>query len=66
MAHPEWAVIQIPGGSFKVEIFDAYNTYTASGQLEFNQFTFQPTAPDTTSPTDTTWQIIRWTEARTF
>jgi hypothetical protein len=54
LAHPEWAMIQIPGLNFEVEITDGVDTYTAGGQLEFNYFKFQPTTPDSTSPTDTT------------
>jgi hypothetical protein len=66
VAHPEWAMIQIPGMNFEVEITDGFDSYTAGGQLEFIHFAFKPTTPDSTSPTDTTWKIVRWTENRSF
>lgn len=66
MAHPDWAMIQIPGANFDVEVTDGANTFSAGGAMEFLQFKFQPATPDSTSPTDTTWKIIRWTEVRSF
>jgi hypothetical protein len=66
LAHPDWAIIQIPGSSFQVQIVDRDNVFSAGGSTEFLEFKFQPTAPDTTSPTDTTWKIVRWQETRSF
>jgi hypothetical protein len=62
-SHPEWAVIQIAGSNFDLQVTDGMDTYQASGANEFLEFTFQPT-PDSTSATDTLWNIVRWTETR--
>jgi len=63
-SHPEWAAIQIAGTSFDIQVTDGYNTVQASGSHEFFEFLFKPSAPEYLSPTDTLWQIVRWTETR--
>jgi hypothetical protein len=61
VSHPEWATIQIAGSNMSLEIdaLDAVELH-ASGISE--SFSFKPTTPDSTSPTDTTWKIVRWSE----
>jgi hypothetical protein len=56
---PGWAVIYLPSGAMNLEITDGATSYSIRSQHEFK---FIPTTPDSTSPTDTTWKIIRWTE----
>jgi len=63
-SHPEWAVIQIAGSGFKVECTDGPNTWQASGSYEFFEFMFKPATPESTSPTDTLWTIVKWQEVR--
>ena len=63
-SHPEWAVIQIAGSSFYVECTDGDNTWQAGGMNEFLEFMFKPSTPESTSPTDTLWRIVRWRESR--
>ena len=59
---PGWATVQFgPGSGFNVEIDDSPSGYFLSRNVS-EEFKFVPTAPDSTSPTDTTWKIIRWTE----
>ena len=61
-SHPEWAVIQITGSGYSVEIYDGANSFGAHGEAgTFLEFAFEPTL-DTTSPTDTLWKIVRWKE----
>lgn len=61
-SHPDWAVIQIVGSSYAVEIFDGANSVGAVGEAgTFMEFAFKPTL-DTTSPSDTLWKIVRWKE----
>ncbi|HYJ32622.1 MAG TPA: hypothetical protein VE326_05330 [Candidatus Binatia bacterium] len=56
-----WAAIQIPGVSVQVD--DAVQgTLVASGMALF-EFKLVPTL-DSSSPTDTTWKVIRWTEVK--
>ncbi|HTM00050.1 MAG TPA: hypothetical protein VL503_02855 [Candidatus Omnitrophota bacterium] len=56
-----WAAIQIPGVTVQVD--DAVQgTLIASGMALF-QFKLVPTL-DSSSPTDTTWKVIRWTEVK--
>jgi hypothetical protein len=57
---PGWATISIIYP--QVVIDDSPNTYIA-GPLEHMEFKFAPTTPSPGSPTDTTWHIVRWTEA---
>ena len=61
-AHPEWALIPMPGDGVKVQVDDGEDSWQATGTNEYFQFTFKPTTPAPSSPTDTTWQIIRWKE----
>jgi len=63
-SHPEWAVIQISGSSVRIEITDGINIYTTTGANEFLEFMFKPTTPAAVSPTDTLWNIVKWTETR--
>jgi len=57
---PGWATVQMAGAGLGVEINDGPTTYTLlSGTMEFK---FLPTTPALGSPTDTTWQIVRWYE----
>jgi hypothetical protein len=62
-SHPEWAVIQIAGYEYLIRIDDGSNSIEARPQDpgNFQEFTFGPTI-DHTSPTDTLWKIVRWTE----
>lgn len=64
---PEWVTLQIP--SFIIEVHDAiegeFRTSAPSpGVTQVFEFTLKPTTPDSTSPTDTTWVIVRWVESR--
>lgn len=56
---PGWALMQNP--IFSLTIFDGPNSYDVAASTETIEFRFIPTL-DSTSPTDTTWKIIRWTE----
>ena len=65
---PGWATIQIP--IFAVYVNDVVNgeyqmRIPLSGESWIFEFTLEPTIPDPSSPTDTTWQIVRWVESRT-
>jgi hypothetical protein len=44
-----------------LEINDNPTTYSLLSAETF-EFKFIPFTPDSTSPTDTTWKIVRWTE----
>ena len=60
-----WATIQIlPSSGLRLEISDAstQTTYSIPSDKETVEFKFIPNAPDSSSPTDTTWQIVRWSE----
>ena len=59
---PGWATIENP--IFKLEIDDGPTSYVVPVGSEVMQFKFIPTIPDSTSPTDTTWKIIRWLEVK--
>jgi len=63
-SHPDWATIQISGSNMRLEIDALADSSSAAlnpvGITE--AFSFKPTAPDSTSPTDTTWKIARWSE----
>jgi hypothetical protein len=63
-SHPEWALIQIAGTSLDIQIMDGVNAFQVTGSNEFFQFTFQPTTPEASSPTDTLWKIVKWRESR--
>ena len=56
---PGWALIQNPIQS--LGIYDGSNSFVVAPTQETIEFRFIPT-PDSTSPTDTTWKIIRWLE----
>lgn len=61
-SHPEWAVIQIVGSAYRVEIYDGADALGAVGEPgTFQEFAFSP-REDSTSPTDTLWRIVRWRE----
>ncbi len=59
---PGWATIQNP--VLRLQINDGPSSYIISVATESMEFKFIPTTPDSTSPTDTTWKIIRWTEVK--
>lgn len=60
---PGWAVIQNPIASLVItEPPDGgYSIVPTDETLEFH---FIPKTPDSSSPTDTTWKIVRWVEVR--
>jgi hypothetical protein len=61
-SHPDWAIIQISGSMYRVEINDGDNSLSAVGDAgSFLEFAFSPTQ-DSSSPTDTLWRIVRWRE----
>ena len=61
-SHPEWALIQISGSNYRVEVTDGQTTYGAIGEGgTFQEFAFNPTL-ESASPTDTLWKIVRWKE----
>jgi hypothetical protein len=57
---PGWATIQLFTPALQIEINDGTTTYNLAGG--YFEFKFIPTTPDSTSPTDTTWKIVRWGE----
>jgi len=64
---PGWATIQIP--SYRIQINDLIEgdylvQAPSSGISQIFEYTLKPTTPDSSSPTDTTWTIVRWTESR--
>jgi len=59
---PGWATILVANP--RIEIDDQPVSYSIDPSAETMQFKFVPTTPDSTSPTDTTWKIIRWFEAK--
>jgi hypothetical protein len=59
---PGWATIQNPLGA--IEIDNGQNVEQVNPNGITMDFKFAPTTPDTTSPTDTTWKIVRWLEVR--
>ena len=62
---PGWVMIQNP--VIKVQIFEPDTTREVKiDSGETIEFRFKPKTPDASSPTDTTWQIIRWTEIYTL
>ncbi|MGE5179191.1 MAG: hypothetical protein ACM3PF_08885 [Bacteroidota bacterium] len=56
-----WTAIQITGVNIQVDDTQ-YGTQLANSSTTF-EFKFKPTV-DHTSPTDTTWQVVGWTETR--
>jgi hypothetical protein len=59
---PGWATVQMHNPGISVEINDSPTTYNLAPAVGTFEFKFIPTTPDSTSPTDTTWKIVRWTE----
>lgn len=57
---PGWALIQNPIHSLTID--DGADTYFVDLDRETNDFRFIPKTPDSSSRTDTTWKIIRWSE----
>ena len=60
-----WVTIQVP--DYNIYLYDSvrgeFQTRSpSSGMIHFFEFTLKPTTPDATSPTDTTWTIVRWKE----
>ena len=55
-----WATIQTT--TARIEINDNPTSYNLVSSNEIIEFKFVPKTPDATSPTDTTWKIIKWTE----
>jgi hypothetical protein len=61
--NPDWATILVHNP--RVAIFlGSGDDFQVSG-VDLFEFSFAPTTPAPASPTDTTWQIVRWTEVRT-
>ena len=56
---PGWTAIQMNGVNIQVDDM-VYGTQVANA-MSFFEFKFKPTV-DHTSPTDTTWQVVGWTE----
>ena len=56
---PGWTIMHMTG--VQLEINDS-PTSLQLDQSQSMEFKFSPTTPDSTSPTDTTWKIVRWTE----
>jgi len=61
---PGWMTIQNPISN--LDIADNPTEYIVGLGGEAMDFKFVPHTPDPSSPTDTTWKIIQWTEVRTF
>jgi len=61
-SHPEWATIQIPGSNMRLDIESDSTSVLLTTVGVTESFSFKPTTPDSTSPTDTTWKIVRWSE----
>ena len=55
----DWALISVRNPL--VEITEGDNTSEVTANETF-EFLFRPTTPAPTSPTDTLWHIVRWTE----
>jgi hypothetical protein len=55
-----WATIQTTTAT--LEINDSPNAYILVSSNETIEFKFKPKTPAPSSTTDTTWQIIKWTE----
>lgn len=64
LAHPEWAVIQISGIQFRLEINDtSKGTLLVSNAPNTYFFRFKPTTP---APfrSDTSWTLVQWQESK--
>ena len=58
---PGWALIQDP--IVTLSISDSPTSYEVTPTDETTEFHFRPTL-DSSSPTDTTWTIVKWVEVR--
>ncbi len=64
LAHPEWAVIQISGVQFRLEINDTNRgTLLVNDQNNTYFFRFKPTTP-APFPSDTSWTLVQWQESK--
>jgi hypothetical protein len=61
---PGWALIQLPPNTVRLQIDDGQTSRLIVPDKETFEFRFAPTTPDSTSPTDTTWKIVKWSELR--
>ncbi len=62
-SHPDWAEIQL--ANIRIEITEGTNTHQiSSSDGDFMEFAFAPSAPESSSPTDTLWRVVRWREIR--
>jgi len=64
---PDWVTIEVPGYRIYVNDVDLGEfgmQSPSAGETRIFEFRLRPTTPDSTSPTDTTWTIVRWTEIR--
>ena len=59
---PGWATIQTSGLRLEIDDGSIATSYFIASDRETMEFKFIPTSPDSTSPTDTTWKIVRWSE----
>jgi len=60
LAHPEYALFQMPGNNIQFQIVDGPTTYTLVSDVgETITFRLKPISPAST-PTDTLWKIISW------
>ncbi|HKW50892.1 MAG TPA: hypothetical protein VJQ53_04095, partial [Candidatus Eisenbacteria bacterium] len=66
LSHPEWATIQIAGPSLTIRVVEGSTEYAAGGTREFLEFLFKPSTPESASPTDTLWTIVRWNETKAY
>jgi hypothetical protein len=57
---PGWATSENPIQS--LSIYDGANSIFVDLYQESMSFKFIPKTPNSTSPTDTTWKIIKWSE----
>jgi hypothetical protein len=68
LSHPDWAVIQVGGSNFQIDILDVQGTEATTlqvkGSNETFTFRFKPT-PGASSTGDTLWKIIEWDEIKT-
>jgi len=58
-----WALIQNPVHDLAI-YENTGNTWVLAVGSETIEFRFIPKTPDSSSPTDTTWKIIKWTEIK--
>ena len=60
---PGWTALLLPVGAVNILVDDVMSGTWVANSSDFFEFKFAPTL-DGTSPTDTTWQIVRWTEIK--